>query len=187
MYTIYTGLHSVKTRYSRLFLNKSSSGYNGNLAIYAWPLPSLSILYFLCRALPCIVFRICAFWWFWVTCACLLNLKLSYDRRSVSDSHLESMTIFFFLWQLRVSWCDAPFCREGTRTIASGPTAPSPAELKTIFYCFIRDSTNLEGQVPVFISPGTGWPSYISRHRIPFSSLLTTLSEVEVEVEVEVF
>jgi hypothetical protein len=29
----------------------------------------------------------------------------------------------------------------------------SPAELTTIFYCFIWDSPNLEGQVPVFISP----------------------------------
>jgi hypothetical protein len=30
---------------------------------------------------------------------------------------------------------------------------PSPAELTTIFYCLIWDSPNLEGQVPVFISP----------------------------------
>jgi hypothetical protein len=29
----------------------------------------------------------------------------------------------------------------------------SPAELTAIFYCLIRDSPNLEGQVPVFISP----------------------------------
>jgi hypothetical protein len=29
----------------------------------------------------------------------------------------------------------------------------SPAELKAIFYCLIWDSPNLEGQVPVFISP----------------------------------
>jgi hypothetical protein len=30
---------------------------------------------------------------------------------------------------------------------------PSPAELTAIFYCLIWDSPNLEGQVPVFISP----------------------------------
>jgi hypothetical protein len=36
----------------------------------------------------------------------------------------------------------------------------SPAELAAIFYCLIWDSLNLEGQVPVLISPGTGWPSY---------------------------
>jgi hypothetical protein len=34
----------------------------------------------------------------------------------------------------------------------------------------IRDSPNLEGQVPVFISPGTKWPNYTPRHWVPFSS-----------------
>jgi hypothetical protein len=38
----------------------------------------------------------------------------------------------------------------------------------------IRDSPNLECQVPVFIFPGTGWPSYTSMHWVPFSSPLTT-------------
>jgi hypothetical protein len=33
---------------------------------------------------------------------------------------------------------------------------------------------NPGGQVLVFISPGTGWPSYTPRYRIPFSSPLTT-------------
>jgi hypothetical protein len=32
----------------------------------------------------------------------------------------------------------------------------------------IRDSPNLEGQVPVFISPVTGWPRYTPRHCVPF-------------------
>jgi hypothetical protein len=32
----------------------------------------------------------------------------------------------------------------------------SPAELTAVFYCLIWDSTNLEGQVPVFISPRNG-------------------------------
>jgi hypothetical protein len=38
----------------------------------------------------------------------------------------------------------------------------------------IRESPNLEGQVPVFISPGTEWPSYSPRHWAPFSSPPTT-------------
>jgi hypothetical protein len=38
----------------------------------------------------------------------------------------------------------------------------------------IRDPPNLEGQVPVLISPGKRWPSYIPRHWIPFLSLPTT-------------
>jgi hypothetical protein len=32
-------------------------------------------------------------------------------------------------------------------------SGPSPAELVTIFYCLNGDSLNLEGQVPIFISP----------------------------------
>jgi hypothetical protein len=32
-------------------------------------------------------------------------------------------------------------------------SCPSPAELVALFYCLIWDSPNLEGQVPVFISP----------------------------------
>jgi hypothetical protein len=34
----------------------------------------------------------------------------------------------------------------------------------------IQDSPDLEGQVPVFVSPGTGWPVYTPRHWVPFSS-----------------
>jgi hypothetical protein len=45
----------------------------------------------------------------------------------------------------------------------------------------VRDSPNLEGQVPVFIPPGTGWPSYTPRHWVPFSSSPTT-RRVTVEV-----
>jgi hypothetical protein len=37
-----------------------------------------------------------------------------------------------------------------------------------------RDSPNLEGQVPVFNPPGTGWSSYIPRHWVLFSSPPTT-------------
>jgi hypothetical protein len=33
----------------------------------------------------------------------------------------------------------------------------------------IGDCPNLEGQVPVFISPGRGWSDYTSRHWVPFS------------------
>jgi hypothetical protein len=36
----------------------------------------------------------------------------------------------------------------------------------------IRDYRNLEDQVPAFISPGTGWPSYALRHWVPFCSPL---------------
>jgi hypothetical protein len=34
----------------------------------------------------------------------------------------------------------------------------------------IRDSPNMESQVPVFISPGTGWSGYTPRHQVLFST-----------------
>jgi hypothetical protein len=37
---------------------------------------------------------------------------------------------------------------------------------------FYRDSPTLEGQVPVFISPGAGWPSYAPDTGFPFRRLL---------------
>jgi hypothetical protein len=38
----------------------------------------------------------------------------------------------------------------------------------------IRDSPNLEGQVPYLCPPGTGWPSCSPRHSVPLSSPPTT-------------
>jgi hypothetical protein len=34
-----------------------------------------------------------------------------------------------------------------------------------------RESPNLEGQVPIFISPGTGWPGYTRRHWVHIPTL----------------
>jgi hypothetical protein len=49
----------------------------------------------------------------------------------------------------------------------------SPAELTTIFYCLIWDSPNLEGQVPVFISPRKRVAQlYPPGTRFPFCCLL---------------
>jgi hypothetical protein len=50
----------------------------------------------------------------------------------------------------------------------------SPAELTAIFYCLIWDSPNLEGQVPVFISPTNRVASYTPGHWVSFLSPLTT-------------
>jgi hypothetical protein len=50
----------------------------------------------------------------------------------------------------------------------------SLAELTIIFYSLICDSFNLEGQVPIFISPKNRWPSYTPGHWVPFLSSLTT-------------
>jgi hypothetical protein len=51
---------------------------------------------------------------------------------------------------------------------------PNSVELTAILYCLISDSPNLECQVPLFIPPGTEWPSYTSGHSVPFLSSLTT-------------
>jgi hypothetical protein len=74
------------------------------------------------------------------------------------------MTRFLFpVWRLRVSRCGAPSLTRGRvcNLLYSSFWAlpeqslwgPSPTELTAIFYCPIWDSPNLEGQVPVFISP----------------------------------
>jgi hypothetical protein len=46
------------------------------------------------------------------------------------------------------------------------------AEPVTILYCLIWDFPNLEDQVHVFISPGTGWPSYTPGTGFPLRRLL---------------
>jgi hypothetical protein len=59
-----------------------------------------------------------------------------------------------------------------TRTIASGPCQSSPKSRSTHNHILL---SHLRLQVPIFISPGTGWPSYISGHWVPFLSPLTIL------------
>jgi hypothetical protein len=86
----------------------------------------------------------------------LKKLMLSYDRRSVGQD------FFFPSIECCVSWCGAPSL---TRRLVCNIlvnsfwilleqllSGPSSAELTAIFYCLIRNSPNLEGQVPVFMS-----------------------------------
>jgi hypothetical protein len=98
--------------------------------------------------------------------------KLSYDRQSVGQSVLEwghhqgPWPIFLSPWhffrQLRVCYFVAPSLTR--RRVCNLLLLQSPAVqfrsglrstgLKTIFYCpNFLDSSNLEGQVPVFTSP----------------------------------
>jgi hypothetical protein len=60
-------------------------------------------------------------------------------------------------------------------------SGPSPAGLMTTFYCLRFQIRNPEGQVPVFNTPGTGWPGHPPRHWVPFSSL-PTIRRAAVEV-----
>jgi hypothetical protein len=84
--------------------------------------------------------------------------KLFCEVCLVAGPHLGPMTWFLLLSDI----CDLhvegrPIWREDGSVIYSynsqSLSGPSPAELTTIFYCLIRDSLNLEGHVPVFISP----------------------------------
>jgi hypothetical protein len=99
-----------------------------------------------------------------------VEVKLNYDRQSVgqsilvSSSHLKPMTrLLFSVWQLQVSCCGAPSLTRGwvcnlliqlllglARAITLGFKS---LRTQTIFYCLIWDSPNLDGQVPIFISP----------------------------------
>jgi hypothetical protein len=128
-----------------------------------------------------------------------LELKLIYDRQSVGQSvlvsgtHLGPATNFSF--SLKFSSHSCGFCYFVVPPLTRGWVCSllynyfwalpehsllgrSLAELTAIFCCLIWDSANLEGQVPVFISPGTGWPSYTLGHRgtfppgnfVPFAS-----------------
>jgi hypothetical protein len=118
----------------------------------------------------------------WTSCLLKSKSKLLYDIRSVSQSALVSKS----LWNL---WPDISSCRKvavlslwgalsdertGLQFAVQSLSGSSRKEPVTILYPLIWDSPNLEDQVPVFISPGSGWPSYTSGHWVPFTSPLTT-------------
>jgi hypothetical protein len=100
-----------------------------------------------------------------------LKLKLIYDRQSpvslgvrhpsgTRDQFFFLLEIFFR--QLRIYYYIAPSLETGRvcnllycfwALPEQSLLGRSPAEPTAIFYCLIWDSPNLEGQVPVFISP----------------------------------
>jgi hypothetical protein len=93
--------------------------------------------------------------------------------------------IFITPRQLRVWWCGAPFLTRGRVCglqlllgLASGVILESESRgtQDRILLSQIRDSPNLESQVPVFISPKTGWPCDTPGTGFPFSRLLRRLS-----------
>jgi hypothetical protein len=109
---------------------------------------------------------------------CLLKLKLMYDRQSVGQSVLVSFTHlgpainFSFSLKLSLDSCKflilwRPLWREGGSeiycTIASGPCQSSHSYVAVTQNRLIWDSPNLEGQVPVFLSPRTRGTQLYSR------------------------
>jgi hypothetical protein len=97
------------------------------------------------------------------------KLKLSYDRRSVGQSAslpwcratIRARDQFFFLLEiffrwLRVCYFVAPFLTRGrvcNLVLLQGLASTVPWTQYHFCYPNFLDSSNLEGQVPVFISP----------------------------------
>jgi hypothetical protein len=105
--------------------------------------------------------------------------KLCYDRRSIDQSILVSSTqlgltnIFvccltvagFFIWlALSDERTDLPLQLLLVLARAFILGSESCGTRDHILLSQIRDCPNLEGHVPIFISPGTGWPGYNPRH-----------------------
>jgi hypothetical protein len=91
--------------------------------------------------------------------------------------------IFITVRQLRVCWCGAfsltreRVCRLQFLLVLASAVILGFESRETrdhILLSQIRDLPNLEGQAPYLYAPGTGWPSYIPRHWVPFSSPPTT-------------
>jgi hypothetical protein len=63
-------------------------------------------------------------------------------------------------------------------------SSPSPAEHDHIFYGLIWEPPTWRARSPYSYPPGTGWTTYTPRHRVSFSSPLTTLrATAEVKVK----
>jgi hypothetical protein len=107
------------------------------------------------------------------------NDKLIFQSIVWCQATIRACGQFFFILeifqrQLRVCYFMAPSLTRGQvcnllllLAVASAvPLGLSPVK----FYCpNFSDSPNMEGQVPVFISPRSRWPSYAPGHWVPFS------------------
>jgi hypothetical protein len=119
----------------------------------------------------------------------VMKLKLLYDWQSVSQSvrlgieHPRGtcdqtlLPVAMLLSEIcGLVSVGRPLWREDAFAICSVITQLSDSRRTlTILYCLIWDSSNLEGQVPVFISPRNRWPSYTPRHCVFYLELNSTL------------
>jgi hypothetical protein len=112
--------------------------------------------------------------------------KLCYGRRSVgqpvllSGTHLGPMTRFLLLSDRcgcvdvgRVKGAVAHNCY--CASPAQSFSGLSPARLVTIFYCLkFKTPKTWKARSPYLHLPAIGWPIYVPRHWVPFTSPLTT-------------
>jgi hypothetical protein len=155
----------VQARYSRLGPIKSSSGWNASSI--TWTVIRLTTAklkpHVGCRLLQC--WDMCIFMILndlGLLPACTSGTSgVEVEAEVQLDFHLKPMRRFLFsVWQLRVSWCRAPSLTRGwvcnlhvqlLLGLARSVTLGSKSR-RTRDY-ILRDSPNLECQVPVFISP----------------------------------
>jgi hypothetical protein len=119
-----------------------------------------------------------------------LKLNLICDRHSVGQSVLVSGAHLGPVTNLEISFRQLSVCYFVAPSLTRGRVCnllyncfwalpeqsllgPSPTEHTNIFYCLIWDSTNLEDQVPVFISPRNRVPQLYPR---ALGSLLSPLT-----------
>jgi hypothetical protein len=112
----------------------------------------------------------------------LYDWRFSANQFVLASSPLR-LTISNFIFQLNTSGCSAYVTSSLTRgwvcrlqlllVLASAVILRSESRgSHDILLSQIRDSPNLEGQVPVFISPRNRVANYAARHWVPVSRLL---------------
>jgi hypothetical protein len=98
--------------------------------------------------------------------------------------------IFITVRQLRVCWCGAlSLTKRRVSSLhwsspAQSISGPSPAGIMTIFYCLrFETPPTWRTRFPYLYPPQRGWPSYIPRHWVRFSSRPTILSAAVEAIE----
>jgi hypothetical protein len=106
----------------------------------------------------------------------------------ISSTHLGLATRFFFVRELRVSWCGAlSLTRERICHLQFLLVLASAVILGSEFRDFTASDSRLptwRERSPYLYPPGTGWPSYNPRHWVPFPSPSTTSRTHKVRVKV---
>jgi hypothetical protein len=123
--------------------------------------------------------------WSWCWTGWLVTSYMDHSSLRVACHHLllvtDCLELELNLWQT-VSWpvclgvgppfgahrhllassCNVPSLTRGQVCIlqCTSLTGHSRKGPVSMYYCLIWGSPSLEGQVPIFISPGTGWSSY---------------------------
>jgi hypothetical protein len=121
IYNTYKGLCQPRlstTNHALLLISPVTTAVYSLERSYAWPPPSLSLLYFLCRGSSCSMLRTFSFSWFLMTSACCLQTDCRYMASGRTP------------WKKRVT------CYQGCVFTAPLPSTGHDADhIKHIRYC----------------------------------------------------